>query len=233
MIFKFIIVFTLLFHTLKLYVLRRYDLSLKNMHSIVSSLVSTLHAIMTLCIMLRIYFMLPETLYHEPQLYLQCHSEMILPPVRLTLAYMLYDLFWAIYYNNITKGILLHHCVTSTAMIAALISPYGRYSTFIMFLNEASTPFLNFHTISSILRDQGIYYVPDRITNMNRFVFFVVFFFSRIVILSKLAFGVYSQFKFQSLIINSMVALFSSHYLLNIYWFGLMCRKMMKLIRKN
>lgn len=233
MIVTSIICFTILFHFIKYFIYFKTNISKTNMHTIASSIVSSIHAILVSLHVLFVYYNLPNEIYDNPNIYTNSNNNEFVTSIKFTTGYMIYDLFWMIYYKNQSVQLLIHHITTIVACTSAIISPYGRYVTFLSILNEISTPFLNFNVIVSILSKHNLFFIKPYYKQLNLILFTMSFFICRIVLLSYLFYQIITTYDFTNTIINILVFLYSIHYMLNLYWFRIINQKIMKSMKND
>lgn len=233
-----IIGFSLLFHIMR-FALIKLGVSKRIVHAIVSSLIGAIHAIITVFWSYLIYRNLRD-IYDSDRLYIESDNEQILPPMRFTYSYMIYDLIWLVYYRNCTYALLFHHLNTIFAFVSTTVYPYGRYVIFMTLFNEISTPFYNFNTIFSILNEEKVIRIPGFLKMTNQIIFAITFFVFRIVLIFGLIYNIIFELIFvhptnynmyETLFIYLLTIMYIGHYLLNLFWFRIICTKMMRYVK--
>lgn len=215
-----ILFFTFLFHIIKLFYYKYGSIQSRRMiHTTVSSIISAIHSVLTCLYVSYVYY---NNSIDDDNIYIVSVNPVLTEPIKFTMSYLIYDLFWSIYYKNVTYEIVLHHLVTTVSSLVGVITPYGRYVIFLSILNEASTPFLNLNTL-----------IPKQYTllrKLNLIMFAFTFFVFRTGLLSYIIFRVIQNIRFENMIVISMFIMYSMHYLLNFYWLLLILRKVKRIV---
>jgi hypothetical protein len=220
-----IFLFTLLFHIVKVNLYNFQQISVKTRYDLTSAIISIVHSVIVVCMASYVYldFMTNGTpMTHENITYLG-HPGFDLV-LNFTCGYLFYDFIWMIYYRAYTVSFIAHHIVNFIALYMALNTPYGKYVIFVCIFNEISTPFLNLNTIFCILKTHNIYHVNESIKKLNLIIFAIVFFIFRVCLLSWLFYNLILSY-YPDNIITVFYGLFTGHYILNIYWFTLIIKK--------